>query len=69
MPDSLPAIKLEMPSEIAGAHDGKDSKVGRDVPGPPQEVCPVSPEVCPYLSARDGNVFVMHTKRGIQLTS
>ena len=49
-------------SPSARVHDGKVTKVGRDVPGPPQEVFPVSPEVCPYLSARDGNFLVMQPK-------
>jgi exosortase/archaeosortase family protein len=35
--------------DTGGAHDAKVPKVGRDVPGPPQEVGPDSPEVCPYL--------------------
>jgi hypothetical protein len=29
-------------------HDAKVPKVGRGVPARRREVCPVSPEVCPY---------------------
>jgi len=36
--------------------DAKVTEVGRDVPGPPQEVCP-------YLSAHGGNFPVMHPMR------
>ena len=31
-------------------------------PGPPQEAFPDSPEVCPYLSAQDGNTPAMGQK-------